>query len=63
MTDQRKFLVNFVPVGLGQWNVSGIGGTSLPVAGQGDVIIRSTVNDKVFDGNNFFFLLCIKGEN
>jgi hypothetical protein len=44
MTDQRDLLINFVLVGPEQWNVSGIGGTSLPVIGQGDLPISSIVN-------------------
>lgn len=50
MTDQRDLLINFVPVGSEQWNVSGIGGTSLPVIGQGDVPISSVVNGKLLEG-------------
>jgi hypothetical protein len=50
MTDQRDLLINFVPVGLEQWNVSGIGGTSLPVIGKGDVIISSIVDGKLLEG-------------
>lgn len=51
MTDQRDLLLNFVPVGPEQWNVSGIGGTSLPVIGQGDVLMSSIVlNGKLLEG-------------
>ena len=60
MTDQRDLLINFVPVGPEQWNVSGIGGTSLPVIGQGDVIISSIVDGKLLEGiltGKFFFVV------
>lgn len=51
MTDKRDLLINFVPVGPEQWNVSGIGGTSLPVIGQGDVLMSSIVlNGKLLEG-------------
>ena len=60
MTDQRDLLINFVPVGPEQWNVSGIGGTSLPVIGKGDVIISSIVDGKLLEGilTEKFSLLC-----
>jgi hypothetical protein len=44
MTDNRAFLTNFVPTGSENWSVSGIGETSLTVAGQGDVSLCATVN-------------------
>lgn len=50
MTDQRNCLINFIPVAPGQWTVSGIGGTSLPVTGQGDVEIISIVNGNKLQG-------------
>jgi hypothetical protein len=50
MTDQRNLLINFVPAGLEQWNVSGIGGTNLSVLGQGDVVISAVVNGKTLEG-------------
>ena len=50
MTDQRNLLINFVPAEPGQWNVSGIGDTTLPVIGQGDVQITSVVNGKHMEG-------------
>jgi hypothetical protein len=50
MTDQRNLLINFVPAEPGQWGVSGIGDTSLPVLGQGDVQITSVVNGKSMQG-------------
>lgn len=50
MTDQRNLLINFVPVGLEQWSVSGIGDTNLSVLGQGDVVISAVVNGKNMEG-------------
>lgn len=50
MTDQRNLLINFVRAEPGQWNVSGIGDTTLPVIGQGDVQITSVVNGKQMEG-------------
>jgi hypothetical protein len=44
MTDNRAFLTNFVPTGSENWSVSGIGETSLTVAGQGDVSLCAAVN-------------------
>lgn len=50
MTDQRTILNNFVPVGPERWKVTGIGGSSLSVRGQGDVKITSIVGGRVLKG-------------
>lgn len=52
MTDQRNLIINFVPAEPGQWNVSGIGDTTLSVIRQGDVQITSVVNGKSMVGTN-----------
>ena len=44
MTDQLSSLVNYKPIQDSTWTVKGIGGTVLPVRGQGDVNIVSNVN-------------------
>ena len=44
MTDNRAFLTNYIPTESEKWSVSGIGETSLTVAGQGDVSLCATVN-------------------
>jgi hypothetical protein len=50
MTDNRALLTNFVPTGPEKWSVSGIGESSLTVAGQGDVILTATVNGEHLHG-------------
>ena len=42
MTDNRSFLINFVPTVPERWSVSGIGESSLTVAGREDVVITAT---------------------
>ena len=44
MTDQLSLLMDYQPIELGSWMVTGIGGTSLPVHGQGSVRVI-TEND------------------
>ena len=39
MSDQKRWLTNFVPVSDGSWTVNGISSTSCPVKGFGDVHI------------------------
>ena len=50
MTDNRSFLINFVPTGPERWSVSGIGESSLTVAGQGDVVITAPVKGERLHG-------------
>ena len=42
MTDNRSFLINFVPTVPERWSVSRIGESSLTVAGREDVVITAT---------------------
>ncbi len=44
MTDQLSLLMDYQPVELGSWMVTGIGGTSLPVHGQGNVTVITEVH-------------------
>lgn len=44
MTDQRSLIFNYKPVTLGSWMVTGIGGATLPVHGQGHVLVVTEVN-------------------
>jgi uncharacterized protein YcfL len=46
MTDNRAFLTNYAPTGSEKWSVSGIGESSLTVAGEEDVSLYATVNRK-----------------
>ena len=43
MTDQLSLLMDYQPIELGSWMVTGIGGTSLPVHGQGSVRVITEV--------------------
>ena len=43
MTDQLSLLMDYQPVEPGTWMVTGIGGTSLPVYGQGNVTVITEV--------------------
>lgn len=47
MTDQREWLTNFINVPDGSWAVKGIGSSSYPVRGSGDVQIWITTTDGV----------------
>lgn len=42
--DQRSLMMNYKPIPPGSWMVSGIGGSSLPVHGKGDILIVTEVN-------------------
>lgn len=50
MTDNRVFLINFVPVRHEKWTVTGIGKAKLSVAGQGDVVLYATVKGNIIRG-------------
>jgi hypothetical protein len=43
MTDQRSLIFNYKPVTPGSWMVTGIGGATLPVHGQGQVSVLTEV--------------------
>lgn len=44
MSDQLDFFDTFEAIDTGTWMVSGVGGVSLPVCGQGNIRIETTVN-------------------
>jgi hypothetical protein len=46
MSDQRDWLIDFVPVPEGSWTVNGIGVSSYPVQGFGNVNVWTMVNDE-----------------
>jgi hypothetical protein len=48
MTDQLSLLMDYQPIELGSWMVTGIGGTSLPVHGQGSVRVITEVQPHLY---------------
>jgi hypothetical protein len=46
MSDQRDWFTDFVPVPEGSWMVNGIGVSSYPVQGFGNVNVWTIVNDE-----------------
>lgn len=43
MTDQRSLMTNYIPLTPGTWMVNGIGGSNLPVHGQGEITVITEV--------------------
>ncbi len=48
MTDQRSLMTNYVPIAPGSRMVIGIGGSNLPVHGQGEVTVIMEGNDEEY---------------
>jgi hypothetical protein len=56
MTDQLSLLMDYQPIELGSWMVTRIGGTSLPVHGQGSVRVITEVQPRLYTKVQLMYL-------